>query len=49
MKHYFELRRMIFGLTAIISTRPQAIPSKVRQMIPEIASELSLLALKMRD
>ena len=27
MKHDFELRRMIFGLTAIISTPPQALPA----------------------
>lgn len=49
MKHDFELRRMIFGLTAIISTPPQALPAIVSQRLPDIAKQLSILTLKMRD
>ena len=49
MKHDFELRRMIFGLTAIISTPPQALPAIVSQRLPDIAKQLSILTHKMRD
>ena len=49
MKHDFELRRMIFGLTAIISTPPQGLPAIVSQRLPDITKQLSILTLKMRD
>ena len=49
MKHDFELRRMIFGLTAIISTPPQAFPPIVSQRLPDITKQLAVLAIKMKD
>jgi hypothetical protein len=49
MKHDFELRRVIFGLTAIISTPPQLLPAVVSQRLPDITKQLAGLTLKMRD
>lgn len=48
-KHDFEIRRVIFGLTAIIKTNPQIIPAIVAQRLPELVRQLALLSLKMKD
>lgn len=48
-KYDFELRRVIFGLTAIVKTSPQAIPAIVAQRLPEIVRQIALLSLKMRE
>ena len=47
-KHDFELRRVIFGLSGIISTPPQALPAIVGQRISDIAKQLTVTCQKMR-
>ncbi|CDW76775.1 UNKNOWN [Stylonychia lemnae] len=49
MKHDFELRRVIFGLTSILCTEPSLLPALVGQRIPEIMKQLAQLSLKMRE
>ena len=49
MKFDFELRRLIFGLSSIISTPAAAIPALVAQRLPDITKELVNLSLKMRE
>lgn len=48
LKHDFELRRLIFGLTAIISTPVAAMPAFVAQQLAEITKQMAVLAQKMR-
>lgn len=43
LKHDFELRRLIFGLTAIVSTAPQAMPGLVSEKLPLVMKELAVL------
>jgi len=40
-KKDFEMRRIIFGLSAIIKAPEEHIPSLVREKLPEIMSILS--------
>ena len=49
LKHEFELRRVIFGLTSIICTDPQNLPAIVSQRLPDIMKQLAMLSLKMRE
>jgi hypothetical protein len=49
LKHDFELRRVIFGLSAIISTPAQALPAIVSARLPDIAKQLGILCWKMRE
>jgi hypothetical protein len=48
-KKDFELRRVIFGLTAILRTNPQALPAIVTERLPELTRQLALLSLAMRE
>ena len=41
LKHEFELRRVIFGLTAVISTNPQFLPPVVLDRLPDITKSLA--------
>ncbi len=47
-KKDFELRRVIFGLTAIIKTPAAQLPQVVAQRLPDITKQLVLLSVKMR-
>lgn len=49
VKKDFELRRLIFGLTAIVATPLQAMPAVVSQRLPDIARELASLCERMRE
>lgn len=49
VKKDFELRRLIFGLTAIVATPLQAMPAIVSQRLPDIARELTSLCERMRE
>lgn len=49
LKHDFELRRVIFGLTAIICTEPAHLPAIVSQRLPDIMKSLAMLSIKARD
>lgn len=49
VKHDFEMRRLIFGLTSIISTPPAQMPALVAQRLPDITKQLVVLTLKMRE
>lgn len=48
-KNDFELRRVIFGLTAILRTPPQNLPQVVLERIPELTRQLALLSIKMKE
>ena len=48
-KKDFELRRIIFGLSAIIKTPEANLPQLVNDKIPGIMLELSSLVKKMHD
>jgi hypothetical protein len=41
--HEFELRRFIFGLTAIVNTDPSTLPDLVRDRLPDIVQWLAKL------
>ena len=43
LKHDFELRRVIFGFTAILATPIQALPAIVGQRLPDITKQLAML------
>ena len=47
MKHDFEMRRFIFGLSAIVTCSPQQMPAIVAQRIPAIMRELAVISGKM--
>lgn len=49
LKFDFEIRRVIFGLTAIVGTRPEALPMIVNQRMGDIVKHLALLSIKMRE
>jgi len=49
MKHDFELRRVIFGLTSILCTDLSQIPPVVAQRLQDIMKQLAQLSLKMRE
>ena len=46
-KKDFEIRRIIFGLSAIIKTPEAQLPAIVNQKLPDIMNQLTLLAKKM--
>jgi hypothetical protein len=48
-KKDFELRRNIFGLSAIIKTPENFLPKLVSEKLPEIMNQLSILAKKMHS
>jgi len=43
LHHEFELRRVIFGLTAIVNTDPSTLPELVRDRLPDIVCWLAKL------
>ena len=43
----FELRRVIFGLDAIVNTPMHKMPKDVNQKLPQIWHELTLFIIKM--
>ena len=47
--HEFELRRFIFGLTAIVNMDPTALPNLVRDRLPDIVQWLAKLCGLMED
>ena len=49
LKHDFELRRVIFGLTSIISIPHNQLPGIVAQRLPDILKQIALLSIKSRD
>jgi len=49
LKHDFELRRVIFGLTAIICTEPAHLPAIVSQRLQDIMKSLAMLSIKAKD
>ncbi len=49
LKFDFELRRVIFGLTSIISANANSLPAIVTQRLPDIFKQLAALSLKMKD
>ena len=48
-KHDFELRRVIFGFSAILKMNPQQIPQLVFQRLPDIIKHLAYLCMKMNE
>lgn len=42
-KYDFELRRILFGLTAIAKTDPSLLPAIIQQGLPDITKHLALL------
>lgn len=49
LKHDFELRRLVFGLTAIVATPAGAVPALIGEKLPFVMKELAALCGKMRD
>lgn len=45
----FEMRRVIFGLTAIINADPQGLPQMVSARLPDIVQWLAQLASQMQE
>lgn len=49
LHHEFELRRVIFGLTAIVNTDPSTLPDLVRDRLPDIVQWLAKLCGQMQE
>ena len=49
LSHDFELRRVIFGLTALVNTDPAHLPDLVRDRLPDIVQQLAKLCGKMQE
>ena len=49
LKHDFELRRVIFGLSCVVNTPPQNLPALVAERLPDIVKSLAMLSMKMRQ
>ncbi len=49
LKHDFELRRLIFGLSAIVGTPPGAMPAAIAEKLPFVMRELASVCGKMRE
>jgi hypothetical protein len=45
----FELRRVIFGLSSIVTTAPQNLPPVVAQRLPDLTKWLAYLSMQVRD
>lgn len=49
MKHDFEMRRVLFGLGAIVGMPPQALPQLVSERMPDIVRQVTQLSVRMRE
>lgn len=44
LRHEFELRRVLFGLTALVNTDPTVLPELVRERLPDIVQWMAKLS-----